>query len=73
MSYPRLQPLDRLNPDLTMVPRYEIEEGIVDEISSMLDAVLARIGVELDEGSPAEIVCVSAIADLSARLGEGAR
>lgn len=60
MSDPRLQPLERLNPDLTTAPRYQIEERIADEISSMLDMVLARDGVELDEDSRAEIVCVSA-------------
>lgn len=60
MSDPRLQPLERLNPDLTTVPRYKIEQRIADEISSMLDMVLARDGVELDEDSRDEIVCVSA-------------
>jgi len=60
MSDPRVEPLERLNPDLTTVPRYEIEERIADEISSMLDMVLARNGVELDQDSRDEIVCVSA-------------
>jgi len=61
MNDRQLQPLERLNPDLTTVPRYQIEERIADEVSSMLDTVLARSGVELDEDARAEIAFVSAM------------
>lgn len=60
MTDPQFEPLGAVNPKLAKMSRYKVCTLIEREIARKLDRVLARDGIELDEDSRDEIVCMSA-------------